>query len=201
MVGARFAAVLLWVTAAASPAFAQNQKSTPPGNLTIAGAIDEAIQHNLPLIAERANLGIADAAMITARLRPNPVASVSADHLDWLGTGFNDVNNGGPPEVAWRFDIPFERGGKRDARMAVASVARSAAEAQLADAIRILRQDVTATCIDVFAARATNVFVTETLRSFEEIVRVNQRRVAAGSIAPLESTRGKNCGESKLPSA
>src|SRR5690348_17037357 len=114
--------------------------------LTIAAAVDEAVRHNLSLLAARSSLTIADAQMISARLRPNPVASVSADHLDLLGTGFDDTNNGGPPEIAVRVDLPLERGGKRDARIAVAAAVRSEAEAQFADAVRTLRQDVTLAC-------------------------------------------------------
>src|SRR5437868_3017031 len=86
----------------ASPTLAQS--------LTIAQAVDEAVQHNLSLFAERSSLAVADAQMIAARLRPNPVASLSADHLDLLGTGFDRINNGGPTELAWRVDIPIERG-------------------------------------------------------------------------------------------
>src|SRR5260370_39383197 len=96
-------------------------------SITIAQAIDEALQHNLSLFADRASLTIANAQMIAAKLRPNPVLSFSADHLDWLGTGFNAENNGGPPEIAWRLDGPLERGGKREARIALPSGLPSAA--------------------------------------------------------------------------
>ncbi|HYM23085.1 MAG TPA: TolC family protein, partial [Vicinamibacterales bacterium] len=159
--------------------------------LTIAQAIDEALQHNLSLFAERANLTIADAQMIAARLRPNPVFSFSADHLDWLGTGFNAENNGGPPEIAWRVDVPLERGGKREARIALASVVRSAAEAQFADSVRTLRQDVTLACVDVMAARSSRELVVENLRTFEDLVRVNRARLTAGSIPASETRRSE----------
>ena len=64
--------------------------------------------------------------MLTARLRPNPVASFSADHLDLLGTGFDETNNGGPPEIAFRVDLPIERGGKRERRIDLASASQVA---------------------------------------------------------------------------
>jgi cobalt-zinc-cadmium efflux system outer membrane protein len=174
-------AVLL--SALATPAAAQP--------LTIAQAIDEAIQHNLALFAERSQLTIADAQMVGARLRPNPVFSFSADHLDVLGTGFNEINNGGPPEIAWRVDVPFERGGKRDARVALAAAVHSAAEAQFADAVRGLKQDVTLACVDVLAAQATRTLAADTLRTYEDLVRVNHARVTAGSIAPFDATRSE----------
>src|SRR5260370_3707766 len=88
--------------------------SSAAESLTISQAIDEALQHNLGLFADRSSLTIADAQMIAATLRPNPVLSFSADHLDWLGTGFNAENNGGPPEIAWRLDVPLEPGGNRE---------------------------------------------------------------------------------------
>src|SRR5258706_5554873 len=159
--------------------------------ITLEEAVDEAVQHNLELLARRSNLTIADAAMITARLRPNPVASFGADHLDLLGTGFNSINNGGPPEISWRVDLPIERGGKRAARMAIAAAMRSTAEADFADAVRSLRLDVTMACIDVLAAQATRVLLAQNLRSFEDLVRVNVTRASAGSIPRFEATRSE----------
>ena len=88
--------------------------------LTIAQAADEAVQHNLTLIAQKANLTIAETQMLTARLRPNPVASFSADHLDSSAPASTRRNNGGPPEIAFRVDLPIERGGKREKRVDLA---------------------------------------------------------------------------------
>src|SRR5262249_23636602 len=154
--------------------------------LTVAAAVDEAVQHNLALLAERSNITIADAQLIGARLRPNPVASISADHLDWLGTGFNDINNGGPPEIAARVDVPIERGGKRDARIALALAARSAAEARFLDTVRGLRQDVTLAYVDVVAAQASRRLAGDTLRSYEDPARLNHLRATARASAPRE---------------
>jgi outer membrane protein, heavy metal efflux system len=159
--------------------------------LTIAQSVDEAVTHNLTLVAQRANLSIAETQLLTARLRPNPVASFSADHLDLLGTGFDETNNGGPPEIAFRVDVPIERGAKRERRMEVASASKTLAEAQFADAVRTLRADVTLACIDVLAARATRALVADNLRAFEDLARVNRARVTAGSLAPVESTRSE----------
>jgi len=175
--------VPLCAIAFAVPAFADT--------LTIAQAVDEAVQHNFGLIAQKANLSVADTQMLTARLRPNPVASISADHLDLLGTGFDETNNGGPPEVAFRVDLPIERAGKREKRIGLASASRAVAQAQFDDAVRSLRSDVTLACIDVLAARATRDVLADNLRAFEDLARVNRLRATAGSIAPVESTRSE----------
>src|SRR5439155_5660082 len=98
--------------------------------LTIEQAAAEAVQNNLALVAGRFNITIAEAAAITARLRPNPVLSGGANSLDWLGTGFDEVNNAGPPEYAIRVDVPFERGRKRELRTDFADYGKRIAEAQ-----------------------------------------------------------------------
>lgn len=65
-------------------------------------------------------MSVAEARRINAALRPNPVITLSADHLDLLGTRFNAMNNAGPTEYAIRTDFVIERGGKRALRMALA---------------------------------------------------------------------------------
>jgi len=191
MVGPRFMLVVSCTLATVCAAQAQSPRSPSSRAITVAEAVEEALQHNLALMAERSNLSIADASMVAARLRPNPVVSLSGDHLDWLGTGFNEINNGGPEEFAARVDVPFERGRKREARIDVASFLASAAQAQFADAVRALRGDVTQAAVDVIAAKATRDLVAENLRTFEELARVNQARANAGAIAPFESTRAQ----------
>src|SRR5438445_8119557 len=130
------------------------QLGAAKSTFTIDQAVQEALDKNLSLLAERVNLTVADAAIVTAGLRPNPVLSGSADHLDWLGTGFDDVNGAGPTEYAVRLDMPFERAHKRELRTAVATSARMVAEAQLADTVRRLKLDVTLAAIDLLEAKS-----------------------------------------------
>src|SRR5215471_3070521 len=65
--------------------FAAAQKFTaslsPPAPVVVTAetAVDEALRNNFTLLAEQLNLSIADAEMMAARLRPNPVFSFSAD--------------------------------------------------------------------------------------------------------------------------
>src|SRR6185295_15690820 len=98
---------------------AARQLPTPatPAAVTIEQAVAEAIGNNPGLLAERLGIPVAEAAAITAGLRPNPVVSVSSDHLDLLGTGFSEANGAGPSETALRLDFPFERGKKRQLRL------------------------------------------------------------------------------------
>ena len=66
--------------------------------------------------------------------------------------------------------MPFERGGKRQARLETAAIERRIAEAQIADAVRKLKQDVTLACIDLLEARARLALADDNLQSLERIV-------------------------------
>src|SRR5207249_4571079 len=46
-------------------------------------------------------------------------------------------------------------------------------------------------CIDVLAAQATRSLASDTLRTYEDLARVNRARVSAGTIAPFEATRSE----------
>jgi outer membrane protein, heavy metal efflux system len=160
-------------------------------SLTIEEAVDEAVQRNLVLLAERANLSIAEASLITARLRPNPVLSGGANSLDWLGTGFNEVNGAGPPEYAVRVDVPFERAHKRELRTEVADDAKRIAEAQFAEAVRKVKLDVMLAGIDVLEAKAKLQLAQDNLQALDHLLQLNERRLTSGAIAPLEVSRSR----------
>src|SRR5690242_5833356 len=86
-----------------------------PDKVTIAQAVQEAVEHNLSLLAERYNLSVADARIVTAKLRPNPVLSARVDYIDFLRQ-FTLQSASGPTEYNLRTDFVFERGGKRGRR-------------------------------------------------------------------------------------
>src|SRR5215813_4447578 len=157
--------------------------------LTLDGAINEAIANNLNLIAERYNLSVAEAKIITARLRPNPIFTAEGDHLDLLGTGDNSINKAGPPEYSLRTDFVLERGGKRDSRIAVAENNREVVRAQLQNTIRQLTLDVQNAFVDVLQARDNLNLARENLDAFTQILGVNETRVRKGDLAEVEFLR------------
>ncbi len=104
-----------------APCLAQALQSRELEPLPIGQAVGEAIDRNLDLLAERHRIPIADAQIVTAKLRPNPVLSVWGNYFDILGTGFDPATNAaGPSESGVRVDFVFERGGKRQERITVA---------------------------------------------------------------------------------
>jgi outer membrane protein, heavy metal efflux system len=159
--------------------------------LTVENAVDEAIHSNLALLAEQANLSIAEAAQISARLRPNPVLSGTSERLDLLGTGFDETNGAGPPEYAIRIDMPFERAHKRELRTELADDARRVAEARIADVLRRLKLDVVLASVDVLEAKAKLQLAQDNLQTLQRLVQLNERRLTSGAIPQLEVTRSR----------
>jgi len=160
----------------------------PPDRVTIEQAVQEAVDHNLNLLAERYNLSIADAKIITARLRPNPVFSAALDYIDLLNR-FNGDNQGGPTEYNFRTDFVLERGAKRERRVEVAQTTREVAQLQLLNTTRNLALDVQSAFIDVLQAKDNLTLARENLQAFRGIVDVNATRVRAGDLAKVELVR------------
>lgn len=168
---------------------AQITLPSTPATLTLDQAVGEALEKNLDLLATRYNLSIAEARIVTARLRPNPILSVGGDHLDILGTGYNADNAAGPAEYSVRTDFIFERGRKRQNRIAVAESARSVAQLQLMNTIRGIVLDVQTAFVEVLLAKANVTLARENLQSFRNIVRINENRVKVGDLAEVELMR------------
>src|SRR5437879_1960815 len=174
-----------------APCFPQSRPPSPPRSepLTMGQAVTEALDKNISLLAERYNVSVAEARLITARLRPNPIVSVGGDHLDLLGTSYNELNRAGPQEFNFRTDFVLERGGKRASRIEVAENARTVAHLQLLNTIRGLVLDVQSAFVDVQLARESLALAQENLKALNEIVEVNAARVRAGDLADVELVR------------
>jgi cobalt-zinc-cadmium efflux system outer membrane protein len=178
----RLAAALCVAAMAGGRASAQ-----APAPLTIDQAVGEAVDHNLGVIAERYNLAVADARVLTASLRPNPVLTASVMLPD--ATIFNSNIN--PREGIVRGDVLLERGDKRDRRIEVAREARGVGDLQLQNTVRTLVLNVQSAFIDVQQAQADLQLARESLAAFNEIVAINTERVRSGDLASVELARSK----------
>lgn len=185
--------VLAFVLLTAATCCAQDSPpgAAKPAVLDINQAISEALDKNLSLVAERYNISIADAKIIQARLRPNPVLSLGLDYQDILREHFTLAGGQGPPEWNARVDYLFERGGKRQNRIAVAENAKEVAKFQLLNTTRSLVLDVQNSFLDVQAAKQSLALATENFTSLNEIVRINSERVRAGDLAQIDEMRSR----------
>ena len=182
----KYQVISMFVLAAGG--LAAQTAGAPPDRVTIEQAVQEAVEHNLNLLAERYNLSIADARIITAKLRPNPVVSAGLDYVDFQ-RHFNGDNQGGPTEYNLRTDFILERGGKRERRIEVARSAREVAQLQLLNTTRTLVLDVQNAFVDVQQAKDNLALARENLQAFQSIVEVNATRVRAGDLAKVELVR------------
>ena len=155
--------------------------------ITIQQAVSEALDHNLSLLAERYNVTVAQAAVVTAGLRPNPVLTLNVMRPDGplvdAGVAVNDV--------VVRTDYVIERGGKRDRRIDQATLARTVAELQLLDATRKLVLDVQTAFTDLQLAKLNLALAQENLAAFTNVVSINVDRVRTGDLAEVELARSR----------
>ena len=168
-------------------------QATPPisaqasAPLTIDAAVREAMDHNLTLLAERFNVTVAEAGVVTASLRPNPVvtANLMAPQQSLVDAGIS------PTEQVVRTDVVFERGGKRARRIDTARLAQSVAELQVLNTVRSLILDVESAFTEVQLAELNLALARENLTALDDIVRVNTNRVRTGDLSAVELSRSR----------
>lgn len=165
---------------------------TSAGPLTLDQVLDEALQRNLRLLAERFNITIGEARILQARLKPNPVLSVEANYLDTFRSNFDpNISAAGPTEFNARVDYLLERGNKRLERVAVAEAARAVSQLELLNATRTLILDVQSGFTDVLLEKENLALLRESLEAFNRIVAVNRARVESGDLARVELVRSE----------
>ena len=160
-------------------------------SITMDQAVQEAIDHNLGLLAERYNVSVAEARMIQAKLKPNPVFTYGQDYQDVFRRGLTVENSAGPSEWNTRIDYIIEGGRKRQQRIAVAEANRGMAESNLINSIRQLALDVQNAFIDLQNAKASLDLAEQNLKALSEITGINETRVRAGDLAKVEYMRSR----------
>ena len=182
----RLLAALLAATSCVSVAQAQTtqmpQTEAPlwlPRALELAGASAPSIE------AASAGIKAADAARSVAGLRPNPTVNVEAENV--VGTGpYTGVQS---MEATTSLALPLELGGKRSARVAVASSQRDRAMIERAIAEADLRFAVTRAYGEAVASDRRLANAREQLRIASEGFRAADVRVRAGRASPIEVQR------------
>ncbi len=160
-------------------------------SLTFEQVVQEAIQNNLDLAAERLNVSVAEAREITARLRPNPVLTVSGQTLDVLGANYSPDTPLGPNQLNIHTDFPFERGHKRDERIAVAKEDKRVAELGVRELMRQVVANVQTAFVDIQRAKENVKLAQENLQSLTNVVAINESRLKAGDLAQVELDRSR----------
>lgn len=184
--------ICVLIAALGQPAVLRAQQAPGPGagqlaRLTMADAVRLTLERNQTLRAQRLTIDASKADAITAALRPNinvafSVAGLSVftpSQLTLSTTASNVFYDAG-------VSYTFERGGKRDKRMAVAADAIDVATKSVMDAERQLRFQAEQAFINVLLAKSTLEVTTQDLKDFSSFVDLNQQRVKSGDLAEAD---------------
>jgi outer membrane protein, heavy metal efflux system len=185
-----FAAAL---AAAAPPAGAQATPPPPPPmpasgqgsvKITLDDAIQMALAHNHTLQAARTTIDQSEAQETTANLRPNPVLLGDAQFLPIFNW---NVFNASYVDNAAQFDVGvsylFERGKKRQHRLAAAKDQTAVTRSTVADNERTLTFQVATLFTNAQLAESTLDLAQQDLKSFQNSVDIGKERYRAGDIS------------------
>ena len=160
------------------------QNPSVSARITLDDALRLALQHNHALLALRSTILQNQAQEITANLRPNPTLAWDAQFLPiFQPDNFNNdyLNNSA------QFDIGasylFERGKKRQHRLAAARDATTVVRSQVSDSERQLQFNVAQQFINVLLAESTLEFAEQDLDSFQKTVDISEARRRAGDMS------------------
>ena len=159
----------------AGPGFAAGSST-----LTLDQALQSAFADNPELAAAQWEIGIAEGDRQQAGLIPNPEVSWEAE----------DTRRDSRTTTVM-LSQPIELGGKRGARIDVASRAQDAAGIELERRRNTLRADVIQAFSGVQTAQHRLQLSRQSLQIAEQGVRVAQGRIEAGKSSPIEATRAQ----------
>jgi outer membrane protein, heavy metal efflux system len=155
-----------------------------PAKITMEEAIRLAIQHNHALQATRTTILQNQAEEVTANLRPNP-------NLSWDTQFFPLFNpsefNANYLENQAQFDVgigyTFERGKKRQHRLAAAKDQTAVTVSQVDDSQRTLVFNTAQQFIAVLLAESTVELAKQDAESFQQTVSISESRVKVGDMS------------------
>ena len=156
----------------------------------MAGYLRAVADGNLDLLAQRANVSIAEAQIDVARIFPDPALSGGLYQYDLrqnaASAGFLGV------------DVPLQIGGQRGARIDVAEASYSAAQSDLQDFMRQLRANAAGAFVDVLHAELVLDRREQSAEDLEKLVNVNEQRYRVGDVGEalllqsrVEARRGR----------
>lgn len=159
---------------------AQSPSAAEPSALSLDSALANAFANNPELAAARWEIEIAQGARQQAGLMPNPVLSVDAEDTR------RDTRT-----TSVKLSQALELGGKRGARVELASRGQALAALELERRSNQLRADVLEAFYAALRAQERTQLAGRSLALAERGVTVAQGRVNAGKASPVEATRAQ----------
>ena len=145
----------------------------PPDGLTFDQAVEILLKDNLDLLARRIEIPSAQADVITAGLRGNPIFYADSQLIPY--GNFSERRPGGPTQYDVNISQPVDYARKRLARIAVARKTMQAIELQYRDAVRIQVNNMAVAYVGVIAARETLRYAEVGLKGIERVLAANRK--------------------------
>lgn len=172
---------------------AEGDDPGPPDGLTFPAAVDLLLKRNLDLAARRFEIPLAQADILTASLRANPIFYADSQLVPY--GNYTPNRPGGQTQYDVNISQPIDFSRKRRARTAVAVQAKRATEAQLQDAIRLQIGNLATAYVSVLAARETVRYVETGLKGLDGVLDATRRQAPLGNrnsadVARITAQRG-----------
>ena len=151
----------------------------PADGLTLDAAIELLLRNNLDLRARRFELPQAEADVLTAGLRANPILYTDSQLIPY--GSFSKNRPGGPNQFDLNVSYPLDLSGKRRARTVVAARAKCVQEAQFQDAVRLQIDALGSAFVDVLAAAESLRYARASVAGLDELLAVTTRSQARGN--------------------
>ncbi len=157
--------------------------------LTLAGAQRLAKDRNRDLRAAERAVAAAQAGVVVAEARQNPNLTLQTSNINpQAGLGPGGLRDKAF-DTQFRVDYLLERGGKRDLRLAGATVAEQASREDLQDSIRTQRTNVAVAYYDLRLMQERVRITGETAELYQSTLNASHQRLAAGDIAATDVNR------------
>lgn len=176
-----------FVGAAALAVVALTSGPAAARTITLLEALARAEEHSPLLTASEAAVAAAEARARQAGVSPNPELEVEVENA--LGTG--PYSGIGGAELTVALGQRFERGGKRDARRALARAEVDLANANLLRARADIVRDVRIAFAELIAAEQRLELAREAITRAEELARTARLMVETGRDPPLRQLRAE----------
>lgn len=160
----------------------------PANGLTLDQAIDITLKNSLDLQAKLLEIPMANADILQANLRSNPIFYQDGQLLQYKGssTQFTRAAPGGPSQFDTNITYPLDVSRKRISRTKVAQQAERVLEALYQDAVRQRIDDVYGAYVTALAARQTARYAKQSADRLVDITNRNEERFRRGDISEAE---------------
>jgi cobalt-zinc-cadmium efflux system outer membrane protein len=161
----------------------------PPDGLTLDAAIERLIRANLDLRAKYHEIPKAQADVLTAGLRANPLLFFDAQRVPYGGSGGGGRGGSSQP-IGTEYDLninhPLDLNGKHRARREVACRAQRVLEAQYQDAVRVEIDNLSTAFVNVLGERETVRYAEASVAGLDEVLKKTRAQLENKTITEAD---------------